>query len=116
MHNWIWFVFLALVLIKLPIAAVMLWLPFRSDAAMESPPAAEPDATGEDEGGSKTLPHDFPHDFRHHRRPRGPLHGPGSRRGPHGGGVGGPSPAPTSSPSRIRATRRSGASRIATRH
>jgi hypothetical protein len=112
MHNWIWFVFLALVLIKLPIAAVMLWLPFRSDAAMESPPAAEPDATGEDEGGSKTLPHDF----RHHRRPRGPLRGPGSRRGPHGGGVGGPSPAPTSSPARIRATRRSGASRNATRH
>jgi hypothetical protein len=112
MHNWIWFVFLAVVLIKLPIAALMLWLPFRSDAAMASPPAAEPDASGEDEGGSKTLAHDF----RHHRRPRGPLHGRGPRRGPHGGGIGGPTPNPTSSPARIRTARRIGTSRIATRH
>jgi hypothetical protein len=110
MHTWIWFVFLAVVLIKLPIAALLLWIPFRSDAALESPPAAEPDS-GEDDGGSKTLPGSF----RHHRRPRGPLHGRGPRRGPHGGGVGRPTPSPASSPARIRTARRSGTSRIAAR-
>lgn len=96
MHTWIWFVFLAVVLIKLPIAALLLWIPFRSDAALESRAAAEADSSGgEDEGGSKTLPGDL----RHHRRPRGPVHGRGPRRGPHGGS------APPS-PARVRAARR----------
>jgi hypothetical protein len=95
MHTWIWWVFLAVVLIKLPIAALLLWIPFRSDAALESLPAAELDPPGEDEGGSKMLPGDF----RRHWRPRGPVHGRGPRRGPHGGS------APPS-PARVRAARR----------
>jgi hypothetical protein len=103
-HTWIWFVFLAVVLIKLPIAAVLLWIPFRSDAALEShAPEDEPDSPGEDEGGSKTLPDDF----RRHWRPRGPVHGRGPRRGPHGGS------APPS-PARVRAARR-GATRVRAR-
>jgi hypothetical protein len=102
-HTWIWFVFLAVVLIKLPIAAFMLWIPFRSDAELEARAAAEPDSPGEDEGGSKTLPGGF----RHHWRPRGPWVGRGPRRGPHGGS------APPS-PARIRVTRR-GATRVRAR-
>jgi hypothetical protein len=91
------------VLIKLPIAAVMLWIPFRSDAALESSAAEEPDSSGEDEGGSKTLPGNF----RRHWRPRGPVHGRGPRRGPHGGS------APPS-PARVRAPRR-GTTRVRAR-
>jgi hypothetical protein len=103
MHTWIWFVFLAVVLIKLPIAALMLWSPFRSDATLETRAAGDADSSGEDEGGSKTLPGDF----RRHRRPRGPVHGRGPRRGPHGGS------APPS-PARVRAARR-GATRVRAR-
>jgi hypothetical protein len=103
MHTWIWFVFLAVVLIKLPIAALLLWIPFRSDAALEARATAEPDSPGEDEGGSKTLPDGF----RHGRRPRGPVHGRGPRRGPHGGS------APPS-PARVRAARQ-GATRVRAR-
>jgi hypothetical protein len=102
-HTWIWFVFLAVVLIKLPIAALMLWIPFRSDAALESRAESEPDPPGEDEGGSKTLPGGY----RRHWRPRGPVHGRGPRRGPHGGS------APPS-PARVRAARR-GATRVRAR-
>jgi hypothetical protein len=94
-HTWIWFVFLAVVLIKLPIAAFMLWFTFRSDAALEARAAAEKPDSGEDEGGSKTLPGGF----RRHWRPRGPIPGRGPRRGPHGGS------APPS-PARIRVTKR----------
>ncbi len=83
--------FLAVVLIKMPIAAYMLWVPFRSDAAVESRESTEPDSPGEDDGGSRTLPETFHHP--RHRRPRGPL---GPRRGPHGGGA-------TPAPARIRA-------------
>ncbi len=95
--------FLAVVLIKLPIAALMLWIPFRSDAALESRAAGEPDSSEEDEGGSKTRPGDF----RRHWRPRGPVHGRGPRRGPHGGS------APPSPP-RVR-TARQGATRVRAR-
>ncbi len=103
MHTWIWWVFLAVVLIKLPIAGLLLWIPFRSDAALESRAASEPDSPGEDEGGSKTLPGDF----RHGRRPRWPVHGRGPRRGPHGG-------AAPPSPARIRAAT-AGATRVRAR-
>lgn len=92
MHSWIWLVFLALVLIKMPIAAYMLWVPFRSDAALESHAPEESsgsDGAEEDDGGSRTRPDGF----RRHRRPRGPM---GPRRGPHGGGA-------TPAPPRIRA-------------
>lgn len=80
MPLWVWIVLFA-GLIKLPIAALMLWIPFRDDEAMRAPEA--PDSSEED-GGSKALPGGplDPH-------PRAPL--PRSpRRGPHG------SPAPES--------------------
>jgi hypothetical protein len=77
-----WVVLLTFGLIKLPIAALMLWIPFRADAAMASLPAEEDpqaDSSGEDEGGSKIRcgagpgPH-----------PRAPRPGRRPRRGPHG--------------------------------
>ena len=90
-----WVLILTLGLIKVPIAALMLWIPFRSDSALHSLPpteSAEGDAPGEDDGGSRTLPGlgGGPRSGgpRHPRTPRG-------RRGPHG------SPAPPS-PARIR--------------
>jgi hypothetical protein len=55
-------------LIKLPIAGLMLWLPFRNDEAMRAP---EPPDSPDEDGGSKTLPRDP-------SLPRSP------RRGPHG--------------------------------
>jgi hypothetical protein len=76
MPLWLW-ILLLVALIKLPLAGLMLWLPYRYDESMRS---AEPDATdsSEEDGGSKALPGGplDPH-------PRAPL--PRSpRRGPHG--------------------------------
>jgi hypothetical protein len=106
-----WLVLLAIGLIKIPMAALMLWIPFRSDAALESLAPAEsapPDSSGEDDGGSKTLPGTVlgggP------RRPRAPLGGRGPRRGPHGCTAGGRA-AP---PARVRTARR-GATRVTVR-
>ena len=65
---------LVLGLIKLPIAALMLWLPFRDDDAVKAPPPSEDGS--DDDGGLRTLPHG-PRPFG--VRPRRP------RRGPHGG-------------------------------
>lgn len=87
MPLWLWVLILA-ALIKLPIAALMLWIPFRNDAAMISPEASD---SSEEDGGSRALPGGplDPH-------PRGPL--PRfPRRGPHGA----PSPP---SPRRVRTT------------
>ncbi len=82
MPVWFWVLLLA-ALIKLPIAGLMLWLPFRNDPAMLSPERSD---SSEDDGGSHVLP-GGPLD----RHPRGPLpHLP--RRGPHG------SPTPSSPP------------------
>jgi hypothetical protein len=92
-----WVVILTLGLVKLPIAALMLWLPFRSDEAMA---ANEPADSAEEDGGSKTLPGGS----RNPHHPRVPRHGPSPRRGPHG------SVAPPS-PARVRGPRR-GARRI----
>jgi len=80
-----WIVLLA-GLIKLPIAALMLWIPFRYDEATQAQDSSD---SSEEDGGSKALPAGpiNPH-------PRSPL--PRSpRRGPHG------SSSP-SSPPRIR--------------
>jgi len=82
---WMLIVLLA-ALIKLPIAAMMLWIPFRNDEAMRIPDGPEPP---DDDGGSKALPGgpSDPH-------PRMPL--PRfPRRGPHG------TPAPPA-PRRVR--------------
>ncbi|HEY4427381.1 MAG TPA: hypothetical protein VGN08_04185 [Solirubrobacteraceae bacterium] len=87
MPLWVWMVLLA-ALIKLPIAGLLLWVPFRYDDSMRAP---EPQDSSEEDGGSKALPGGpmDPH-------PRSPL--PRSpRRGPHGD----PSPP---SPPRIRTT------------
>jgi len=75
-------------LIKLPIAALMLWIPFRNDTATMARDASD---SSEEDGGSHALPGGplNPH-------PRGPL--PRfPRRGPHG------SPSPPSPP-RVRTT------------
>jgi hypothetical protein len=86
MQTWVWIVLLA-GLIKLPIAALMLWIPFRYDESMRAvDDASDPSDSPEDDGGSKALPGGplDPH-------PRAPLPRP-PRRGPHG------SPAPPSPP------------------
>jgi hypothetical protein len=83
MPLWLWILLFA-ALIKIPLAGLMLWMPFRYD---ESANASEdiPDSSEED-GGSKALP-GGPLDP-HPRMPR-PCR---PRRGPHG------SPAPPSPP------------------
>jgi hypothetical protein len=85
MPLWVWILFLA-ALVKLPLAGLMLWIPFRNDEAMSAPDV--PDSSEED-GGSKALPAG-PTDP-HPRSPRPPR----PRRDPHG------SPSP-SSPPRVR--------------
>jgi hypothetical protein len=80
-----------LLAIKLPIAALMLWLPFRNDEAMR---VVNDPRSSDDDGGSKALPAGplSP-------RPRFPISGgrlPRSpRRGPHGS-------VPPPSPRRVR--------------
>jgi hypothetical protein len=49
----VWVLIALFGLIKLPLAALMLWLPFRDDAAMRVQEASGP---AEDDGGSRTLP------------------------------------------------------------
>jgi hypothetical protein len=85
MQTWMWVLLLA-GLIKLPIAALMLWIPFRYD---ESQVVNDVSDSSEEDGGSKALPGGplNPH-------PRGPLPR-NPRRGQHG------SPSP-SSPPRVR--------------
>src|SRR5947199_2774737 len=85
MPLWVWVLMLA-ALVKLPIAGLMLWIPFRNDAAMDSHEASD---SSEEDGGSKALPAG-PRDP-HPRSPR-PTR---PRRGPHG------SPSPPS-PARVR--------------
>jgi hypothetical protein len=86
MQTWTWIVLLVAALIKLPIAAMMLWLPFRYDEAAYAPDVND---SSEEDGGSKALPAGplDPH-------PRTPLPRK-PRRGPHG------SPSP-GSPPRVR--------------
>jgi len=84
----LWLLIAVLTLVKLPIAALMLWIPFRSDAALD---VAEPPDRNDEDGGSHALPAG-PLD----PRPRRPLpSGPfprRPRRGPHA------SPPPPSPP------------------
>jgi hypothetical protein len=93
----LWLLIVLFGLIKLPLAGVMLWIPFRNDAAMNVTSDAPSDAPeSEDDGGSRTLP-SGPHDPHPHRPFPRPPHVPGSgaRRDPHGA----PSPP---SPPRVR--------------
>jgi hypothetical protein len=97
MSTWAWLLILGFGLIKLPIALVMLWLPFRSDEAMRAPDESE--SSDEDDGGSKTLPGAPRRPSPHRPHPRPGRRGPRApRRGPHGA----PSPA---APARSRHTR-----------
>jgi hypothetical protein len=99
MPLWVWIVLLA-ALIKLPIAGLLLWIPFRYDEAMQAPETGEQDSSEED-GGSKALPGGplDPH-------PRAPL--PRTpRRGPHGSPT---PPAPRRTRTTVRSTRRVGVS------
>jgi hypothetical protein len=98
MPLWVW-ILLLFALIKLPLAGLMLWIPFRNDEAMRSPDASD---SSEEDGGSRALP-GGPLDP-HPRMPR--PHTP--RRGPHG------SPSPPA-PLRVRTTVRS-ARRISVSH
>src|SRR5258707_12961888 len=91
MQTWMWVLLLA-GLIKLPIAALMLWIPFRYD---ESQIATEASDSNEDDGASKALP-------------AGPLNPPPrspSPRRPPPGPHGPPSPP---SPPRLPAPPRAG--------
>jgi hypothetical protein len=84
----LWLLITLMGLVKLLVASLMLWLPFRSDSAMIALGDENRSDSEDDEGGSKTLagPPSDPH-------PRLPLtHLP--RRGPHG--------SPSSSPARVR--------------
>lgn len=76
-------ILLLMALLKLPIAALMFWIPYHYDESMQSVDAAD---SSDEDGGSKALP-----GGPLNRHPRGP--GPRRpRRGPHG------SPSPTSPP------------------
>ena len=93
----LWLLIILLGLLKLPIAGLMLWIPYRNDKAMNASASAaaaeadEPDVS-EDDGGSMALPASplDPH-------PQSPRPHP-RRRGPHGS-----DPAPPSPP-RVRRT------------
>jgi hypothetical protein len=89
MPLWLWIMFAA-ALVKIPLAGLMLWIPFRNDEAMRAPDV--PDSSDED-GGSKALPAGPRNPHPRSPRPRSP------RRGPHG------SPSP-GSPRRVRSISR----------
>jgi hypothetical protein len=83
----VWVLLFVVAAVKIPLAAMMLWWPFRSDAAALPEDEADSPSDGGGDGGTKAPPTrpQQPH-------PRGPLGRP-RQRGPHG------SPA---SPSRVR--------------
>jgi hypothetical protein len=86
----LWLIMLILMAIKLPLAALMLWLPFRGDDAIGPVNVTDP---ADDDGGSPALPAG---PLNPHPRPTSPRPFPRlPRRGPHG------SPAPPS-PRRVR--------------
>jgi len=92
----LWMLIVLMGLIKLPIAALMLWIPFRDDTALN---ATEPPEQSDDDGGTRVLPAG-PLDP-HPRRPMPSGRFPRSpRRGPHGS-------QPPPSPRRIRTVARS---------
>ncbi len=91
----LWLLIVLFGLIKLPLAGVMLWIPFRNDEAMRVTNDAPSDASeSDDDGGSHTFPGGPQHPHRPFPRPPH-VSGGGARRDPHGA----PSPL---SPPRIR--------------
>jgi hypothetical protein len=98
----LWMLLVLFGLLKLPLAGLMMWMPFRNDEAMRAHAAASdvPDApdSSEDDGGSRALPAG-PRD----PHPRMPL--PRSpRRDPHGSPAL-PAPARVRMPLRIKGVR-----------
>lgn len=86
----VWVLLLLLGVIKIPIAALMLWMPFRSDAALvEDEDGADADGEQSDDGDGGSKKPQSPPRGPHPRSPRRR----GRRRGSHG--------APTS-PHRVR--------------
>lgn len=96
----LWVLIFLLGIVKLPLVAFLLWLPFRAD-----PPPEDATDSSQEDGGSKTLPNGSSGGRRHPRgpRPRAP------RRGPHGS----PAPAP---PERVRSVTARGLRFRADRH
>jgi hypothetical protein len=91
MPLWAWIIFFA-ALVKIPVAALMLWIPYHYDESAEIPDDVSD--SSEEDGGSKALP-GGPRDP-HPRAPRPQKPRPQNpRRGPHG------SPSPPS-PARVR--------------
>jgi hypothetical protein len=75
----LWPMLITLALVKLAVASMMLWLPFRTDSAVvavDDPPRSDSDDDG---GGGSKVSSENPSDP-HPRRPR-PRQ---PRRGPHG--------------------------------
>ncbi|HEV3283935.1 MAG TPA: hypothetical protein VG010_07000 [Solirubrobacteraceae bacterium] len=79
MHLWIWILLVTTLVIKLPIIALMLWIPFRNDEAMSSAP--DTPGSSEEDGGSKALPGGPLNPHPRTPLPRWPRW---PRRGPHG--------------------------------
>jgi hypothetical protein len=80
----LWLLLALIGLVKLVVASLMLWLPFRSDTAMSALADEASSDSDDDQGGTKTLA-DVPSEP-HPRLPRPNR----PRRGPHHG-----SPSPT---------------------
>jgi hypothetical protein len=76
MSLWVWVLLLA-TLIKLPLAGLMLWIPYRYDESMRSPEEATD--SPEEDGGTKALPGGPLNPHPRQPRPRKPRRG-----GPHG--------------------------------
>ena len=77
----VWMVIVLVGLLKMPLVALLLWLPFRDD-----PAATDQSDSSQDDGGSKTR-----FDPTRPRHPRAPLPRL-PRRGPHGGMTDSPPP------------------------
>jgi hypothetical protein len=67
----IWVFIVLIVMVKVPIAALMLWMPFRNDSAMSVPAQDADGESGDEDGGGQDPPGGS--------RPRAPR----PRRGPH---------------------------------
>jgi hypothetical protein len=80
----VWILIGIVAAVKLPIAALMLWLPMRSDQRALPPRAGASEDRGDEDGGTGSGPPE-------RERPRSPL----PRRGPHG-------EPPPASPPRVR--------------
>ncbi|HTW43859.1 MAG TPA: hypothetical protein VMD79_16245 [Solirubrobacteraceae bacterium] len=99
MPLWVWVLFLA-ALVKIPLAGLMLWVPYHNDQVLNAAEAQQQqEDSSEEDGGSKALPGGPLDPHPRAPRPRRPHPRSPRRGGPHG------SPSP-SSPPRVRTARR----------